>query len=74
MIEIIVSLCLIADPKACRTDHLTFVDEAATALSTPYGCILNGQAEVVKYLESRPKYRLGRWTCKPVALRAEANI
>lgn len=61
MIEIVVSVCLIADPEKCRDVHLSYMAEAQAV--TPQQCMMYGQSEIAKWAEGNPKWRVSRWTC-----------
>ena len=66
MIELVLSVCLIAAPGGCKDVHLTYTEE----LLTPYQCMLRGQPEMAKWLEAHPQWRVARWTCGRVRQRA----
>jgi hypothetical protein len=61
MYEIILSVCLAAEPQRCKEEHLTLLEEAAQ----PYQCMLQGQIEIVRWSETHPKWNVRRWTCAP---------
>lgn len=58
MYELIVVACLIARPAHCETFHLPF--------QQPMGitqCMYEAQFHLVHWLETRPEWRIRRWTC-----------
>lgn len=63
MIELIVAVCLAANPAQCKDVSLTFVDEQITQ----HQCMMGfaAQAEVSRWLEANPKWELKRWSCLP---------
>lgn len=61
MFEILLSVCLAAEPSRCKDEHLTLLEDAAL----PYQCMLAGQIEIVRWSESHPKWNVKRWTCAP---------
>ena len=61
MIEIVLSVCLLAEPGRCRDEHVTVLAEN----STPFQCMRYGQLEAVKWSEAHPKWSVQRWTCRP---------
>jgi hypothetical protein len=61
MIEIVLSVCLLAEPQRCRDEHVTVLAENAT----PFQCMRYGQLESVKWSEAHPKWSIKRWTCRP---------
>ncbi len=61
MIEIVLSVCLLAEPGRCRDEHVTVLAEN----STPFQCMRYGQLETVKWSEAHPKWTVQRWTCRP---------
>lgn len=59
VIELIVSVCFIADPGKCKDVHLTMTEGEVT----PYQCMMYGQVEITKWLEAQPKWQLKKWSC-----------
>lgn len=59
MLELIVSVCFIAEPAKCREVTLTMTEGEVT----PFQCMMYGQIEIAKWLEAHPKYQLSRWSC-----------
>jgi hypothetical protein len=67
MIEIIVNVCLLADPARCKDVHLTMLEGQVT----PFQCMMYGQVEIAKWAEMNPKWQLKRWTCTTAGRFAE---
>lgn len=68
MIEIVISVCLIAEPANCKDVNLSYMAESIT----PYQCMLHGQSEIAKWQEGHPNWRVARWTCGRVKQTAKA--
>jgi hypothetical protein len=61
MLELILTVCLLADTTRCKDVTLTMVE---THQVTPQQCFHNGQIEMVKWLEANPKWRIAKWKCQ----------
>lgn len=61
MIELVMSVCLIAEPQRCKDVTLNF--EADN--ETPMQCNLFGQPEMAKWINAHPKWRILKWRCQP---------
>lgn len=59
MIELVLSVCFVADPGRCKDVHLTYMAEAVT----PHQCMMYGQPEISKWMEGNPNWRLQKWRC-----------
>ena len=59
MIEIIVSVCFVLEPKRCKDVNLTFAGDNITAGQ----CMFAGQVEMAKWSNSHPNWQVKRWTC-----------
>ncbi len=59
MIEIVVAVCMIDEPERCKDVRLTYMAESVTA----HQCMMLGQAEIAKWTEGHPNWRVTRWTC-----------
>jgi hypothetical protein len=68
MIELVLSICLIAEPSRCKDVHLTFMEGA----DTPHACMMNGQTEIAKWMDSHPDWRVAKWGCRRPGLMAKA--
>lgn len=60
MIELLVSVCLIDDPARCKDVRLSYLAEGLS----PYQCVMSGQAEIAKWSEGHPKWRIAKWRCQ----------
>ena len=61
MIELILTVCLIAAPGACREERPDFGGGSVVE------CFMQGQIVASQWLATRPAYTLTRWRC-------EANV
>lgn len=59
MIELILHVCLLAEPDRCEDVKLSFMAQAVT----PHQCMLNGQTEIAKWSAGHPKWGVRKWTC-----------
>lgn len=64
MFELIISVCMIADPKSCKDVHLTYLGD----VPTPHSCMRVGQPEMAKWAGSHPKWSIRKWRCGRVDL------
>lgn len=61
MIELLVSVCLIAEPEKCKDVSLVFDADSVT----PMQCLMGAQPEIAKWVDLHPKWVAKRWTCQP---------
>lgn len=61
MIELVASVCLITSPQTCKDIHLSYAADSVTSQQ----CLMLGQAELAKWNEGQPKWRVAKWTCQP---------
>lgn len=63
MIELTLTVCLLAAPSDCRQERVPFEGSI-------FVCALQGQQAAQEWLASHPKWRLQRWRCGPPEVRA----
>jgi hypothetical protein len=68
MIELVVSVCMIADPSRCKDVRLNFVEQSVS----PRECLFNGQIEIAKWTETHPDWHVTRWACGRAGVLAKA--
>ena len=68
MIELIVSVCLLAEPGRCKDVHLSFAEETLT----PMKCLMGAQVEIAKWAEIHPNWSIEKWKCGRPSLAAKA--
>ena len=59
MIEVVVSVCFVLEPKRCKDVHLSFAADNVT----PFQCMHYGQAEIAKWTMGHPNWQVKRFTC-----------
>lgn len=59
MIEIVLSVCMIGEPARCKDVRLSYLADSVT----PHQCMLYGQAEIAKWTEGNPNWKIERWSC-----------
>jgi hypothetical protein len=60
MLELVVSVCLIADPTRCKDVSLVYMAEGMT----PMQCLMASPAEIAKWAEGHPNWFAKKWTCR----------
>lgn len=55
---LLVSVCLLTDPKQCKEVELQFTDEM-----TQMQCLMGAQVEIAKWIEAHPKWTFKKWKC-----------
>jgi hypothetical protein len=56
---ILMSICLLASPRECREERLSFSFEDAN----PVACMVHSQTRIAEWQQSHPDYRVDRWRC-----------
>lgn len=60
MIELVISVCLIAEPLRCKDVNLVFDGDGLS----PMQCMMGAQIEIAKWIDGHPKWVAKRWTCQ----------
>jgi hypothetical protein len=60
MIEIVLSVCLLANPSDCKDVSLSQMGEKVT----PYACMFRGQVAASRWAEGHPEYKIAKWKCQ----------
>jgi len=58
LIDLVLTVCLMADPAKCRTEHLYFENRGSL-----FQCMLLAPPEIAKWSERHPALRVVRWKC-----------
>jgi hypothetical protein len=58
MIEIIVTVCALAQPSQCEEQHLQYAFGGS-----PRQCTMNAQPYLAQWLNQHPKWSIVRWRC-----------
>ena len=56
---ILLSVCLLSQPSACREERLSFSFEEANA----FACMIRSQEKIAEWQQSHQDYRVNRWRC-----------
>ena len=64
MIELVMTLCLAAQPTKCRDEAMTIADESVT----PLQCLMGAPPVIAQYMERRPRWVCRRWRCRPAGM------
>ena len=57
MLELVISVCLVADPIRCKDVSLTNTE------GTPMACMMAAPIEIARWSEYHPRWVAKRWTC-----------
>ena len=58
MIEIIVTVCALAQPTQCEEQHLKYA-----SMGSPRQCAMNAQPYLAQWINEHPKWLAVRWRC-----------
>jgi hypothetical protein len=59
LIDIIVTVCFVANPTACEDKHLVFSWQGSLRQ-----CMMSAQPEIAKWIGDHPDYFTVRWHCE----------
>ncbi|HYZ31872.1 MAG TPA: hypothetical protein VE684_06255 [Crenalkalicoccus sp.] len=59
MIELVLTVCLLATPASCRDERTDFAANSLVA------CMTQGQFYAARWLAEHPAFSLSRWRCEP---------
>lgn len=59
MIDLVLTVCLTANPSSCRLEHLYL--ESGGSLTK---CMFLAQPEIARWSQEHPALRVVRWTCE----------
>ena len=57
MIELIVTVCAVAQPNQCEDQHLQFADASL------HQCVMGAPLHIAKWINDHPKWTAVRWRC-----------
>lgn len=63
MIELVITVCLLASPGSCRDERPDFTGDSILS------CMTQGQVYAARWLAEHPAYSMSRWRCQPVGAR-----
>lgn len=67
MIELVFIACLLSAPDRCEERSLQYVN-----VSSPMACMMGAQPELARWLESHPRWRVTRWSCRVPSFERDA--
>jgi hypothetical protein len=62
ILEMIMTVCLLAEPKACHDERFKFVDPKISLLECMMGTAI--MAEIMEWRRKHPEYRIDGWSCR----------
>jgi hypothetical protein len=58
VVDLILTVCLVANPGACRDEHLYFESNGQLT-----NCMFLAPSEIAKWSQQHPKLKIKRWRC-----------
>ncbi|RWN31536.1 hypothetical protein [Mesorhizobium sp.] len=58
MVDLILTVCLIANPGNCRDEHLYFESRGSL-----FQCMMLAPSEIAKWSQEHPTLKVKRWKC-----------
>jgi hypothetical protein len=58
LIELIITVCALAQPGQCEEQHLQFAQ-----VGSPAQCAMAAPPYIAKWIDEHPKWRAVRWRC-----------
>jgi hypothetical protein len=58
LIELIITVCALAQPSQCEEQHLQFAEAGS-----PAQCAMAAPPYIAKWVDEHPKWRAVRWRC-----------
>jgi len=59
MIEVIMTVCALANPSQCEEQHLQYAGQG-----TLRQCTMNAQPYMAQWINEHPKWSIVRWRCE----------
>lgn len=59
IIDLVLTVCLIANPNQCRTEHLYFENRGSVM-----ACMFLAPSYIAKWSQERPGFKVVRWKCE----------
>ncbi|MGA7325817.1 MAG: hypothetical protein WBX25_15340 [Rhodomicrobium sp.] len=59
MIEIVMTVCIVAQPATCRDQRVLFDEN-----TTPWQCMKNAQSYIAQWGSEHPTWFVQRWKCQ----------
>ncbi|TIQ37945.1 MAG: hypothetical protein E5X48_02730 [Mesorhizobium sp.] len=58
MVDLILTVCLSANPGNCRDEHLYFESRGSL-----FQCMILAPSEIAKWSQDHPTFKIRRWKC-----------
>ncbi|WEX88656.1 hypothetical protein PZN02_001159 [Sinorhizobium garamanticum] len=58
LVALVLTVCMLANPNSCRTEHLYFETRGSL-----FQCMALAPAEIAKWSENHPTLKIVRWKC-----------
>lgn len=68
MIELIVTVCALAQPSRCEEQHLQYAWQGSLLQ-----CTMNAQPYLARWINEHPKWTIARWHCGVPHLQEKAD-
>jgi hypothetical protein len=68
MIEVIVTVCALAQPSRCEDQHLQYSLEGSLRQ-----CAMNAQPYLAQWINNHPKWTIVRWHCEVPHMQEKAD-
>jgi hypothetical protein len=68
MIEVIITVCALAQPGQCQEQHLQFAAQGSIRQ-----CVMNAQPYLAQWVNEHPKWNIVRWHCETGHTRERAD-
>ena len=59
MMELVLTVCLLADPSKCEERSIGLYPDM-----TAMACVMQGQPQIATWAETHPGLSIERWTCR----------
>ncbi|MGO9545543.1 MAG: hypothetical protein ACLPPF_12220 [Rhodomicrobium sp.] len=59
MIELVMTVCIVAQPATCRDQRVLFDED-----TTPMQCMMTAQPTIAQWGTEHPKWFVQRWKCR----------
>ena len=68
MIEVIVTVCAVAQPGRCEDQHLQYAGQGSLRQ-----CAMSAQPYLAQWINEHPKWSIVRWHCEVPHMREKAD-
>jgi hypothetical protein len=68
MIELIMTVCALAQPSKCEEQHLQYASQGSLRQ-----CAMNAQPYLAQWINEHPKWTIVRWHCDVPHMREKAD-